>query len=72
MARIIPIEEAARRLGLAVEEAEALARAGRLRVRVLWERRYLDPRDLEAASLTAPEARRDPDLPPRPRKAGRR
>lgn len=72
MGRIIPIEEAARRFGLAVEEAEALARAGRLRVRVLWGRRYLDPREIQALFLTTPEGRRGPDLPPRPQGAERR
>ena len=49
MARIIPIEEAALRLGVAVEEAEALARTGRFRVWRLWGRRFVDPREIEAA-----------------------
>lgn len=49
MARIIPIEEAARRLGVTVEELAELVRAGRLRVRALWGRRFVDPRDLDPA-----------------------
>lgn len=49
MARVIPIEEAARCLGLAVEEAEALARTGGFRVWRLWGRRFVDPREIEAA-----------------------